>query len=277
MVEKTNMKYLIFGNGYLGNKLKDAIGEEAEISSVDIGNIDAVRAALKEKTPEIIINCAGRTGRPNIDWCEDHKEETMYSNVVGPLVLAKVCAEENIFMVHLSSGCIYQGDNNGKGFSEEDLPDIKNIPSFYSLTKFVSEHTLKTLPILQCRIRMPVDSQKNTRNFITKITSYEKVINEKNSITIVEDLVKALMELVKRRKTGIYNITNPGSITHKEILDGYKELVDNNFKYSIIDTKELKTKAGRSNCVLNTDKLKKEGIELPDVHESIRNILLNYK
>ena len=273
------MKYLIFGNGYLGNKFKDFLKNEAEISSADIGNIEKIRLILKEKNPEIIINCAGRTGRPNIDWCEfdGNKEETMYSNVTGPLVLAKACSENNIFMVHLGSGCIYQGDNNGKGFTEEDLPDLKNIPSFYSLTKFISEYMLKQFPILQLRIRMPVDSVKSSRNFITKITNYEKVINEENSITVIDDLVKTAIELINRKKTGVYNVTNPGSITHKEILDKYKELVDKNFQYIIIDTKDLKTKAGRSNCVLNTDKLKKEGLELLNVHKVIENILTNYK
>ncbi|MCX6751890.1 MAG: sugar nucleotide-binding protein [Candidatus Nomurabacteria bacterium] len=270
------MKYLIFGNGYLGNKFKDFLDKEAEISSVDIGNMEEVRKVLKEKKPKIIINCAGKTGRPNIDWCEDHKEETMYSNVVGPLVLAEACSENNVFMVHIGSGCIYQGDNNRKGFTEEDIPDIKNIPSFYSLTKFTSEYMLKQFPVLQCRLRMPVDSQKSPRNFITKITNYEKVINEENSITVIDDLVKATIELVKRKRTGIYNVTNPGSITHKEILDKYKKLVDKNFQYTIINTKDLKTKAGRSNCVLNTDKLQKEGIKLPDIHKSIESILKNY-
>ncbi|MEI8175158.1 MAG: hypothetical protein WCG28_04385, partial [bacterium] len=71
--------------------------------------------------------------------------------------------------------------------------------------------------------------------------------------------------------------TNPGSITHREILDKCEELVDKNFKYTIINTKDLKTKAGRSNCVLNTDKLKKEGINLLDVHKAIEKILVNYK
>lgn len=271
------MKYLIFGNGYLGNKFKKFLGNEARISNADIGNIEEVRRVLKKEKPKVIINCAGKTGRPNIDWCEDNKEETMYSNVVGPLVLAKACSENNVFMVHIGSGCIYQGDNNGKGFTEEDVPDLKDIPSFYSLTKFMSEYILKKFPILQCRLRMPVDNEKNPRNFITKITTYKKVINEKNSITVIDDLIKTTIELAKRKKTGIYNITNKGDITHKEILEKYKELVDKNFKYTIIKTKDLKTKAGRSNCVLNTDKLRKEGVELLDIHQSIENILKSYK
>lgn len=271
------MKYIIFGNGYLGNKFKNALGNEATISTADIGNITEVREVLQKEKPEIIINCAGQTGRPNIDWCEDNKDETLYSNVTGPLVLAKVCSEFGIFMVHLGSGCIYQGDNGGTGFSEEYIPDFKNIPSFYSLTKFMSEYLLKQFSILQCRLRMPLDSEKSSRNFITKITNYEKVINEANSMTVIDDLIQTTITLAIKKKTGIYNVTNPGSITHKEILEMYKEIVDPNFTYTIIPTEMLKTKAGRSNCILNTDKLALEGIHLTPIQEAVRKVLQDYK
>ncbi len=271
------MKYLIFGNGYLGNKFKDFLADEAEVASVDIGNIEKLRNVLEDKKPEIVINCAGKTGKPNIDWCEDNKDETMYSNLTGPLVLAKVCFEKDIFMVHLGSGCIYQGDNDGKGFSEDDVPEIASMPSFYSLTKFVSEYMLNNFQVLQARLRMPLDSESGPRNFITKITNYKKVINEPNSMTVIDDLIFAVIQLVKKRKTGIYNVTNPGSITHKEILEMYKELVDQEFRYQIINTEDLNTKAGRSNCVLNTDKLKNEGIEIPEIHKAVKEILKKYK
>lgn len=270
------MKYLIFGNGYLGNKFKEKI-KDAEIVSVDIGNIGEVDRVLKEEKPDIVINCAGKTGKPNIDWCEDNKEETMYSNIVGPLVLARECLEKGILLVHLGSGCLYQGDNNGDGFSEEDVPEIRDIPSFYSLTKFMSEYVLKQFPVLQVRLRMPIDSEKNPRNFITKITNYEKVINEPNSMTSIDDFISTTITLAEKKKTGIYNVTNPGAITHKEILDMYRELVDHNFKYELIDTKDLNTKAGRSNCILNTDKLENEGMDLPEIHEVMRSILKEYK
>lgn len=278
MDEEKCMKYLIFGNGYVGNKFRATI-TGAEITDTDIANIDAVNAILKEKKPDVVINCAGRTGTPNIDWCEDHQRETLYSNVTGPLILAEACLAHDVFMVHLGSGCIYQGDNGGHGFSEDDLPDLKNIPSFYSLTKFTSEHLLRHLSILQVRLRMPLDSEKSPRNFITKITKYERVINEPNSMSVIGDLISATVQLIEKQKTGIYNVTNPGFITHKEILDMYKEIVDPTFTYTLMDTKELSgvTKAGRSNCILNTEKLTKDGIVLPEIHVAVRDVLMHYK
>lgn len=273
------MKYLIFGNGYIGNKFLETLGHEnAVISTADIGNIDMVRESIKINKPSVIINCAGKTGKPNIDWCEDYKEETLYSNVTGPLVLAKASHEADTKLVHIGSGCIYQGSAE-KEFTESDRPVKDLIPSFYSRTKAWSEEMLDQFDILQVRLRMPIDSVPNPRNLLWKITHYEKIIDVPNSISVIPDFVDATIQLIEKEKTGIYNVVNPGYITHSEILDMYKEIVDNKFNYQVFSLEELKkiTKAGRSNCVLSSNKLEKEGIILPEIHKRLPEILKEYK
>ena len=271
------MKYLIFGNGYIGNKFRDFLEDDVIISSADIGNIKEVKLAIDTYKPNYIINCAGKTGRPNIDWCEDHREETAYSNVVAPILLAEICNLEEIPLTHIGSGCIYQGDNGGKGFTEDDGTDLYELPSYYSVTKALSEGILNVMGnILQIRIRMPIDDDLSSpRNFIHKILKYEKVISEPNSMTIVEDMIETTIQLMDRGKTGIYNVVNSGVITHKEILDMYTDMVDPEFTYTLIPTHELDTTAGRSNCMLNTDKLEREGLELMDIKEAIAYIFLD--
>jgi dTDP-4-dehydrorhamnose reductase len=269
-------KTLIFGNGYIGNKFKERL-PGAIISPADITDAAAVKAALAEHKPDVVINCAGKTGRPNVDWCEGNKEATLASNVHGPLTLARACKENGAYLVHIGSGCVYEGDNNGKGFSEDDPPNF--FGSFYSMTKILSEHGLKRYPALQLRLRMPLDSVPGPRNFVTKITSYQKVISVPNSISVIDDFLTAAIELIRQRKTGIYNLTNPGAITHEEILELYKEIVDPAFTYTLIPTHELDkmTKARRSNCVLNTDKLAAEGIRMPPIKDAVRKALHEYK
>src|SRR3989338_10004619 len=138
------MKILVFGaKGYLGHLFLKQY-PDAVPSSVDIADSTAVSAELDRVKPDVVINAAGKTGRPNVDWCETHKEEALRSNVTGPLVLLDECAMRKIYWVHLGSGCIYAGDgstslttgNNGKGFSEEDAPNFGG--SFYARTKLWS-------------------------------------------------------------------------------------------------------------------------------------------
>ncbi|MBI4250277.1 sugar nucleotide-binding protein [Candidatus Uhrbacteria bacterium] len=271
------MKYLIFGNGYIGNKFKDALGGEAVISGVDIADYQAVKQELAQQKPDAVINCAGKTGKPNVDWCEDHKLETISSNVAGPLTLLRACGEEGIYWAHVGSGCVYTGDNGGKGYSEDDAPNF--FGSFYSRTKAWSETMLKEFPVLQLRLRMPVDDTPGSRNLITKITTYKKVISTPNSVSVLEDFLRASLVLIGKRSTGIYNMTNPGGITHAEILDMYREIVDPFFAYEIFSLEELGavTKAGRSNCVLSSDKRESAGAHMRPVREALRATLQTYK
>ena len=95
-------------------------------------------------------------------------------------------------------------------------------------------------------------------------------------MTVVEDLLFASYELIKRKKTGIYNMTNPGAIDHVTILKMYQEIVDPNFKFEVMSLEEMYQKyaiAKRSNCVLNTEKLANEGIQMRPIKEAIRDCL----
>lgn len=84
---------------------------------------------------------------------------------------------------------------------------------------------------LTLRIRMPISSQLDKRNFITKIVKYEKICSIANSMTILDDLFPILHDMMLTKKVGKFNMTNPGLITHNEILDMYTEIVDPTFTY----------------------------------------------
>lgn len=271
------MKYLIFGNGYVANKFLNYFGSDALISDRRIEDYSVVKKEIEEKKPEIVINCAGKTGRPNVDWCEDHKMETMFSNVVAPLILARVCEELSVYMVHVGSGCVYEGYKNGEGFGEDDQPNF--FGSFYSRTKASSEKLLKEFPILQLRLRMPFDSIPSERNFISKIIKYPKVISVPNSISVLDDFLFAAKSLMDKKAKGIFNVTNPGVIDHKEILDMYKEIVDPTYNYELFSLEEMEkiTVAKRSNCGLSTKKMESEGIYLRPVREAVLDALIKYK
>ncbi len=268
---------LIFGgNGYFAQAFRKQL-PGAHGALENIANPTQVQQALDTHKPSMVINCAGKTGRPNVDWCETHQEETWRSNVTGPVVLARACTERGIYLVHLSSGCIYEGDNNGKGFSEDDLPNF--FGSYYSRSKIAAEQELSQLPILIVRPRMPVDNIPGPRNFITKITRYQKVISIPNSMSIIDDFVRATKELIAQRKTGTYNVVNPGAISHQEILDLYRSIVDPQFTYTLMTLDELhqQTAAKRSNCVLSTQKIQSVGIQLPEIHNAVEQALHVYK
>jgi dTDP-4-dehydrorhamnose reductase len=240
-------------------------------------NLTELQEFLDFKKPYVVVNAIGKTGRPNIDWCEDNKEPTMKSNVIAAANLAMECAKRNIYFVHIGSGCIYSGypDN---GFKETDEPNFYG-PQFYAKTKILSEGIISEFPSLIIRIRMPIDSEPHERNLIDKLRKYQKVLDAPNSMTSVPNMLETLKILIERRRTGIYNLVNPGLISAVEIMKMYKEIVDPYHTFEVFDVEGLDkvTKGKRSNTYLNTDKLKSEGIVLPDIRAAVKECLLKYK
>jgi dTDP-4-dehydrorhamnose reductase len=269
------MKGSVFGRGFLGTRIAEELGYD--LPDIDVLDIKALRAYLDREKPEVVINTVGKTGRPNIDWCETHREETIMGNVATAMILGSICSEKGIYFVHFSSGCVYQGDNGGRGYSEDDEPN--NYTNVYTRTKIYSEKMLMDLPCLQIRPRMPVDERPSERNFIDKVKKYTKLIDEQNSMTCVPDLLQALKMLIEKKALGVYNLVNPGTISAAEIMRMYKQIVDTNHGFEVITAEQLDkmTLAKRSNCMLNTSKLENEGIMLPDIHDAVRQCLLRYK
>jgi len=100
-------------------------------------NREAVIAELDRVKPTHVLNAAGSTGRPNVDWCEDNKEDTIRNNVVGTLNLTDACFLKGIHITVFATGCIYAYDDEhtigGPGFLETDKANFDG--SFYSETK----------------------------------------------------------------------------------------------------------------------------------------------
>jgi 3,5-epimerase/4-reductase len=124
--------------------------------------------------------------------------------------------------------------------------------------------------VLCLRLRMPVSDDLHSRNFVTKITKYEHVVDVPNSNTILP----AAVILAENNETGVYNFTNPGAISHNEVLSLFQKIVRPNFTWKnfSLDQQSKVIKAGRSNCKLDTDKLVKKlkeyNFEVPEVHDA---------
>lgn len=267
------MKHVLLGStGYLGEQFL-TVYPQALTPKIDIADRAAVIKILDSEKPDVVLNCAGKTGRPNVDWCETHKEETLRANVTGALILLEECLARKIHLVHMSSGCIYEGDNEGRGFTEDDPPNF--FGSFYSRTKAWSDQIMRDFPVLNLRLRMPFDGSRSERNLIMKLAKYTKVLDQVNSITYLPDFLDASKKLIDKRKTGTYNIVNEGVISPYRIMELYKEIVDpaHTFEKLTLQTLGTVTKAGRSNCVLSIDRLKGEGIRLRPVEQAVREAL----
>jgi dTDP-4-dehydrorhamnose reductase len=284
--------YLLGGSGYLGSAYKACFERRGFSfrslgrSEVDYTNPATLTAALRADKPAFLVNAAGYTGKPNVDACEIHKAECLAGNAVLPGTIARACEAANVPWGHVSSGCIYTGSRpDGTGFTEEDAPNFsfrQNNCSFYSGTKALGEEVLTGYPKTYVwRVRIPFDQFENPRNYLTKLMRYSRLLNATNSISELQEFVEASLLCWERRiPFGIYNMTNPGAVTTREVVDLMRKTGVCDREYDFFDSEDefMRTaaKTPRSNCVMNSQKLHGAGIRLTEVHEAIERDLRNW-
>jgi 3,5-epimerase/4-reductase len=222
-----------------------------------------------------LINCIGFTGR-NVDECEKKKDATLLANTFVPIMLGEACLRQKVKLVHISSGCIYQYDyKKDHPINEEKFPDFLGL--YYSRSKIYAEKALEVVlqryPVLIVRIRIPLDNRQHPKNLLSKLVSYQKVINIPNSVTYIPDFVRALKHLLKIGAFGIYNVVNKGALRYSELMDIYKRYLPE-FAYTKVDFKKLNLV--RTNLLLSTQKLEKTGFKVRDIHAVLEECVRGY-
>ena len=274
------MKILILGGGYVGRRVAKA-WDDAVLDTTKLYTKEDVLAVIEKHQPDVVLNAAGVRGKPNVDWCEDHELETIIGNTKLPILIAEACQEKQIYLLHIGSGCIFYGDSphEDKKWRESDHgnPDV-----VYSRAKWAADLVLSTLPNTGiARIRMPIDWIPSPQNMIDKLATYPKVIDVENSVTILDDMVDVFYKLMEKRAEGIFHVTNPGTLKHKEIVGLYEEMIDPDHTNEWISNDDLVKQGlatkGRSNNFLHSENLQKIGIEMREVHEAMRDTMEKYK
>jgi nucleoside-diphosphate-sugar epimerase len=282
-------KVLLLGsNGWIGKQLIPMITYRDDVkilyhSDVRVDDIEKLSQEIDSLQPTHIISTIGRThgvidGKiiPTIDYLEYPGKlgENIRDNLFSPMILAKLCDDKGIHLTYLGTGCIFEYDGS-HAFDEEAKPNF--FGSSYSIVKGFTDQlmTLYSKSVLNVRIRMPITSEPNPRDFITKIVGYEKICSMANSMTVLDELLPIMVDMAINKKVGTINLTNPGTISHEEILQMYKEIVDPNITWKTMTYEEQSNllKSKRSNNELDTSKLVKWYPEVSDIKKAVFNVL----
>lgn len=281
--------YIILGkNGYISEaivkelKSRDLPHVAWSRSDIDYTNLSELKYNLYILGNDLhIINCAGYIGKPNVDACELAKADCIEGNVLFPAMLSQLCADRGYQYVHISSGCIYGGYE--KHFTEEDAPnfDFQN-GSFYSGTKALAEKVvIENSPSSYVfRLRIPFDEYASPRNYLSKLMSYDTLLDAENSLSHRGDFAKYTIELIEQKvPRGIYNITNKGSVTTQQVVELIKKhkLTNKDFQFfTNLDDFMQQITAPRSNCVLDTSKIE-QYIKIRTAEQALEDALSKYK
>ena len=292
------MLVLLYGSkGWIGNQFLKLLSEnqiECVCGSSRVDNLENLKEEIKKVNPTHVVSFIGRTHGSigdtkytTIDYLEQPGKllENVRDNLFSPLVLSILCKERNVHFTYLGTGCIFKFDEDHpfgleeNGFHEGSLPNF--FGSSYSTVKGFTDRLMKFFEsnVLNLRIRMPITGEQNVRNFITKITTYEKICSVPNSMTVLPELLPKVVDMMKNKTTGTINLTNPGLISHNEMLTMFREIVDPDFTWKNFSLEEQrKILAGdRSNNFLDTTKLESLYPDVKNIKESVREMLHQYK
>ena len=145
------------------------------------------------------------------------------------------------------------------------------------------------------QVRIPFDQQDSSRNYLSKLLRYERLLDVRNSLSHLDDYVAACWTTVDRALPfGTYNLTNPGSVTTREVADlirregwarreqGDAYSAERMLKeFSYFESEEEFMKCGviapRSNCVLDTTKAESYKLPLRPVKEALADSLQRWE
>jgi dTDP-4-dehydrorhamnose reductase len=313
------MILLLGASGYMGEafaaemKRRQISFKPLTRSEIDYTRFEKLLPFLRAAKPEFVINAAGYTGKPNVDACELDKAGTLLGNTLLPQTIAHACESAGIPWGHISSGCIYSGakiSQDGQvrvekdmnrpelhtlaeqkspailGFTEADAPNFsfRDQPcSFYSGTKALAEEAIAGVgQSYVWRLRIPFDEFDNKRNYLSKVQRYPKVYENVNSISHRADFVQACLELWRRRAPfGTYNVTNPGFVTTRHVIDLIEKQLRPARKFEFWSNDEefyrQAAKTPRSNCVMDVSKLLAAGVNIRPVEDALEESLKKWK
>jgi dTDP-4-dehydrorhamnose reductase len=278
---------ILGSSGYVGSHLRLA----CETQGIDhiclernaTGDSVQLSKAIRQSGASYLINCAGYTGKPNVDTCEIHKTECIEGNSVLPGIVRVACEQADIPWGHVSSGCIFTGSRpDGSGFREDDPPNFsfrQNNCSFYSGCKALGEEVLQGAQ--KCyiwRLRIPFENTANPRNYLQKLMSYQRLLDAENSLSELHEFVNACLDSFRLQiPYGIYNLTNPGSVSTREVVELIQRsgvcLKNYEFFGSEEEFMQVAAKTPRSNCILDSSKAIEAGLRLSPVNDAIEESL----
>lgn len=283
------MIILLGGSGYVGQAYQRLFAQKGvAFRSVARAEVDYTEPAqltrlLETTGAAFVVNAAGYTGRPNVDACEADRTNCLFGNGVLPGRIRVACENADVPWGHVSSGCIFTGERpGGGGFTEKDAPNFSfrtNHCSFYSGTKALGEEVLAgAQELFVWRLRIPFNEVDGPRNYLSKMMRYATLLEANNSLSQLDEFARATFECWEKRVPfGLYNVTNPGHVSTREVVDLIRRrgVSDQDFRFFENEDEFMHkaAKTPRSNCVLDTSKLTGAGIAMTEVHEAVDRAL----
>lgn len=285
-------KFLITGtNGQVGYCLTQQLQDEHEILAVgrnelDITDQSAVKKAIENFCPNVIINAAAHTA---VDRAETEIELSKAINVKGPQYLAEAAKSVGAAILHISTDYVFDGQRVGK-YKESDATDPQGV---YGRTKLEGEQAVAAANDKFIVLRTAWVFGEHGNNFVKTMLRLAKtrdilgvVADQVGGPTYAGDIAKALIQIAEKIiagekvEYGVYHLTGEPYVSWYEFAKAiFAEAVSQNVLEKLplvnaITTADYPTPAKRpANSCLDLTKIQQVfGIQPSDWQKALKNI-----
>lgn len=269
---------VIIGAGKVANIIKNANDEILSHNEIEITDKRSINSKLRKyPTGTVIVNTAAKI---SLEWCEENKELARDINAIGAANVAEVCSKFGHHLIHVGSGCIFNGMETEKLYDENDIPTPA---CWYAETKAEADKLMMNLAYEKLTIVRPrqlISPVQHPTNMLTKFATLKSghFIDSKNSLTCIEDMKEVIEHFALNRLYGIYNVANTGWLSPYQIALKIKETIN-----PYLDVKKTsyqehlsRTKVKRVNTLLNINKLISTGYTPRSADAALEWCLKNY-
>lgn len=274
-------KILIIGaGGYLGTQLMKDTSKDYRVTgayypekdkgiSLDITNKKQVKDVINKESPDIVILTAAKT---NVEACEIDPEDTMKINTLG----AKNVVDNLKYskLVFFSTDSVFDGTK--REYSEEDIPNPINV---YGRSKLDAEKIVSSYPNhLICRTSRLYGpgGNKFLNLIIDSLRQGNKIkvpVETPGNFSLLEDVSKTTIKLIKRRRKGIYHVAGLGAYSFDEAAYKTADVFGfNKLLIKRVGKTFFNKKVKRPNSPLNINKLAREKIKMSSLEEGLKKI-----
>lgn len=236
------MKVIVTGGrGLVGARFMESYGNQHELiqlgatheTRVDITDLAALQQAV-DSAPraDAMIHLAAYTNvNGAFEQTGDKNGAAWQVNVVGTKNIAQVCAERGMYLIHLSTAFVFDGEK-ATAYTEDDAP---HPIEWYGQTKYESEKmvTESGAKAVILRIDQPfsfrpspkVDTLWRVINGLREGTLFPQFTAHHFGPTVIEELVKVMDFCLRAQPTGVYHASSGESWSDYDFACAINEIL----------------------------------------------------
>ena len=270
------MTILVCGaTGQLVRALVSTLGDQPVIAlgsaELDITDLNAVRAALAERTPSVVVNCAAYT---RVDDAETDHAGAYLVNALGARNLAVATAAVGTALMHVSTDYVFDGSAD-RAYHEYDEPCPASV---YGASKLAGERAVASLNPRHYIVRtawLYGDHGNNFPDTMLKLADRAEVRvvdDQVGSPTYAPHLAVAMLSLLESQSFGIWHLAGSGSTSWHGLTCALYAATNISTPVIPVTTAEFPRPAARPVCSI-LESMQSPTIKLPQWQQGLTEFI----